>query len=154
MWTQTAILAKCSGFASVFQMVVKGRVRVLIFMCSKQLKSFILIPVDRNSSISVTSNIILLKHQPRETNGSVLLLFVFLKKPLYEVCLMRKRELVDEKSNTVCTHRYADSLLKNTSTKHYKYVVNQKLEHVEDIGFRELLGRIRMVFYKISSLSS
>jgi hypothetical protein len=30
----------------------------------------------------------------------------------------------------------ADCLLKNTSTKHNKYVVNQKLEHVEDISFR------------------
>jgi hypothetical protein len=26
-----------------------------------------------------------------------------------------------------------------------KYVVNQKLEHVEDISFRELFGRIRVV---------
>jgi hypothetical protein len=56
--------------------------------------------------------------------------------------------------NTVCTHRYADCLLKNTPTKHSKYVVNQKLEHVEDIGFRELFGRIRVVFYKIRSVSS
>jgi hypothetical protein len=28
-----------------------------------------------------------------------------------------------------------------------KYVVNQKLEHVEDISFRELFSRIRVVFY-------
>jgi hypothetical protein len=40
-----------------------------------------------------------------------------------------------------------------TDTKHYKYVVNQKLEHVEDISFRELFGRIRVVFYKIRSVS-
>jgi cytochrome oxidase Cu insertion factor (SCO1/SenC/PrrC family) len=33
---------------------------------------------------------------------------------------------------------YADSLLKNTSTKHNKYVVNHKLEHVDDISFRFL----------------
>jgi hypothetical protein len=32
--------------------------------------------------------------------------------------------------------------LKNTSTKDNKYVVNQKLEHVDDISFRELFGRI------------
>jgi hypothetical protein len=43
---------------------------------------------------------------------------------------------------------------KNTSTKHNKYVVNQKLEHVEDISFRELFGRIRVVFYKIRFVSS
>ena len=43
---------------------------------------------------------------------------------------------------------------KNTSTKHNKYVVNQKLEHVEDISFRKLFGRIRVVFYKIRFVSS
>jgi hypothetical protein len=43
---------------------------------------------------------------------------------------------------------------KNTSTKHNKYVVNQKLEHVEDISFREFFGRIRVVFYKIRFVSS
>jgi hypothetical protein len=37
--------------------------------------------------------------------------------------------------NIVCTHMYADCLLKNTSTKHNKYVVYQKLEHVDDIYF-------------------
>jgi hypothetical protein len=46
-----------------------------------------------------------------------------------EVCLIRIKEQVDEKRSTVCTHRYADCLLKNTSTKENKYVVNQKLEH-------------------------
>ena len=44
-------------------------------------------------------------------------------------------------------------LLKNTSTKYNKYVVNQKLEHIDDISFRELFGRIRVFyFYKIMSL--
>jgi hypothetical protein len=37
------------------------------------------------------------------------------------------------------------------STKHSKYIVNQKLEHVDDISFRELFGRIRVVFYKLRS---
>ena len=32
-------------------------------------------------------------------------------------------------SSTVCTHRYADCLLKSSSTKHSKYIVNQKLEN-------------------------
>jgi hypothetical protein len=70
-----------------------------------------------------------------------------LLKPLYEVCLIRIKEQIGEKRNTVCTHRYADCLLKNTSTKHNKYVVNQKLEHVENISFR-------VVIYKIRSVSS
>jgi hypothetical protein len=33
-------------------------------------------------------------------------------------------------------------VLKNTTIKLSKYVVNQKLEHVGDISFRELSGRI------------
>jgi hypothetical protein len=49
--------------------------------------------------------------------------------------------------STVCTHRYADCLLKNTSTKENKYGVNQKLEHVDDISFRELFGRISVFFF-------
>jgi hypothetical protein len=36
----------------------------------------------------------------------------------------------------------------------YKYVVNQKLEHVDDISFKELFGRIRVAFYKIRSVPS
>jgi hypothetical protein len=39
---------------------------------------------------------------------------------------------------------YADCLLKTTSTKHSKYVVNQKLEHIDDISFRDLFDRIRV----------
>ena len=37
--------------------------------------------------------------------------------------------------------------VKNTSTKHSKYVINQKLEHVDDIRSRELFGRIRVIFF-------
>jgi hypothetical protein len=55
---------------------------------------------------------------------------------------VRIKEQVGEKRSTVCTHRYADCLLKNTSTNHSKYVVNHKFEHVDDISFREILGRI------------
>ena len=58
---------------------------------------------------------------------------------------MRIKEQVDEERSTVCTHRYADCLLKNTPTKQNKYVVNQELEHFEDISFIELLSRIRVV---------
>jgi hypothetical protein len=77
--------------------------------------------------------------------------FSFFEKPLYEVCLIRIKEQVGERRSTVCTHRYADCLMKNTSTKENKYVVNQNLEHVDDISFRELFGRIRVMFYKIRS---
>ena len=66
-----------------------------------------------------------------------------LEKPLYEICLMRIKEQVGEKRSTACIHRFADCLLKNTSTKHSKYVVNQKLQYVDDISFREPFGRIR-----------
>ena len=60
---------------------------------------------------------------------------------------MRIMEQVGENRSTFCTHRYVDSPLKSTSTKHSKYVVNQKVEHVDDISFRELFGRIRVVFF-------
>jgi hypothetical protein len=59
---------------------------------------------------------------------------------------MRIKEQVGEKRGTFCTQCYADSLLKNMSTKQNKYVVNQTLEHVDDISFRELFGRITVFF--------
>ena len=34
------------------------------------------------------------------------------------------KEQVGETRSTVYAHRYADSLLKNTSTKHNQYIVN------------------------------
>jgi hypothetical protein len=42
---------------------------------------------------------------------------------------------------------YAGCLLKNTSTKHSKYAVYQKVKHVDDISFREFFGRIRVVCF-------
>ena len=51
------------------------------------------------------------------------------------------KEQAGEKRCTVCTQMYADCLLKNISTKDNKYVVNQKLQHVDDISFRERFGR-------------
>jgi hypothetical protein len=51
-------------------------------------------------------------------------LFVFLEKPLHTVSPIPIKEQVNENRSTVCSHRYADSLLKNTFTKHSKYVVN------------------------------
>jgi hypothetical protein len=57
------------------------------------------------------------------------------------------KKQVGKKGSTVCTNRYADCLFKNTSIKDNKYVVNQKLEHVDDISFREHFDRIRVVFF-------
>ena len=65
-----------------------------------------------------------------------------------QVCLLRIKEQVGKKEkNTVGTHRSADCLLKNTSTKHNKYVVNQKVEHDDDISFREHFGRIKSILF-------
>ena len=63
------------------------------------------------------------------------------------------KEQVGEKRCTVSTHRYADCLLKNIPTKHKKYVVNQKLEHLDDISFWQLFGRIRAVFPEVLFVS-
>jgi len=41
-----------------------------------------------------------------------------------------------------------------TSTKYNKYVVNQNLEHVDDISLSEHFGRIRMFFHKIKFVPS
>ena len=54
----------------------------------------------------------------------------FFKKPLHEVGF--KAENVQEERNTVGSQRNSDYLLKNISTKHNKYVVNQKLEHLNE----------------------
>jgi hypothetical protein len=63
------------------------------------------------------------------------------------------KEQVGEKRCTVSTHRYADCLLKNMPTKHKKYVVNQKLEHLDDISFWLFFGRIRVVFPEVVFVS-
>jgi len=83
----------------------------------------------------------------REIKGLGYVLSVCLVKPLYEVCLRRIRKQVGENRSTVCTHSYADYLLKNTSIKHNKYAVKQKLEHIDDINFREVFGRIRVFLF-------
>jgi hypothetical protein len=54
--------------------------------------------------------------------------------------------IVGEKGSTVGTHGNADRLLKTTYIKHKKYVVNQKLEHVDDISFIALNGKIIVIF--------
>ena len=62
--------------------------------------------------------------------------FVFLEKSMYEVYLIRIQKKSARIRATVCTPRYADCMLKNTFTKHNKYVVIKKLEHFY-ISFRE-----------------
>ena len=62
----------------------------------------------------------------------------FLVKPLYEVYIIRIKEQVGERRSTVCSHRYADCLLENTSRENSKCVFNEKLEHVDDFSFREI----------------
>ena len=63
-------------------------------------------------------------------------------------------EQVGEKMSTTCTHRDANCLLKHTFTKDNKYVVNQKLDHVDDISFieqykiRPLLAQGMCIFRK------
>jgi hypothetical protein len=52
--------------------------------------------------------------------------------------------------SAVCAHGYADCLLKNMSTKYNTYVVNKKLEHVDDISFGESFGNFRSVCYQIN----
>ena len=63
------------------------------------------------------------------------------------------KEQVGEKRCTVSTHMYADCLLKNMPTKHKKYVVNPNLEHLDDISFWQLFGRIRVVFPEVVFVS-
>jgi hypothetical protein len=43
---------------------------------------------------------------------------------------------------------------KNTTIKLNKYVVNQKIEHFDDISFKELDDRIKVVAYKIRFVPS
>ena len=45
---------------------------------------------------------------------------LFLRSPIYYVCLIQITEQVDEKRGTVCTIRYDECLLINTYIKHYK----------------------------------
>ena len=74
---------------------------------------------------------------------------IFLSFSLYEVCLIRIKEQVIERRSTVCTHWNADCLLQNTSIKQSKYVVYQKLEHVDVIRCRRLFVRIRVAKKKM-----
>jgi hypothetical protein len=80
--------------------------------------------------------------------------FVFLEKPLYEVYIIQIKEQVGEKRSTICSHRYVDCLLENTSRRHSKCVFNETLGHVDDFSFRERFGRIRVVIYKVKYVPS
>jgi hypothetical protein len=48
-----------------------------------------------------------------------------------EVCLIGIKEKVGEKRSTVCTHEYADCLLKNTSTPN---IANMMSRHIKGVG--------------------
>ena len=58
-------------------------------------------------------------YSEREIKALGSLLFVLLEKPLFKVCLVRIKEQVGDRRSTVCTHRYADCLLKNMSTNKF-----------------------------------
>ena len=68
-----------------------------------------------NSKIIQRNDIIYI--QERDIKGSGQFLFVFLEKSLYNVCLIRLKEQVGEKKSTICSHKYAECLLKNTSNR-------------------------------------
>jgi hypothetical protein len=55
-------------------------------------------------------------YREREIKGSGSLLFVFLEKPLVDICLVRIKEQVAEKRNTISTHRNVDVLCQLTET--------------------------------------
>ena len=55
----------------------------------------------------------------------------FLEKPLYEVCIVRIKEQVDEKRSTVGIPRNTDCVLK---TLNISNVINKKkLDHFDDV---------------------
>ena len=47
-----------------------------------------------------------------------------------------------EKRSTFDIYMNTDCLLKNMSTKHIKYLGDQKLEHINDISVREPRGSV------------
>ena len=63
-------------------------------------------------------------------------------KNLWMKSASHEQKKEDEKGSTFSTHRNADCLLKNTSIKHNQYIVNHKLDYIDDISFRERFGRI------------
>ena len=79
---------------------------------------------------------------------------VFLEKPraLHEVFFIRINKKVGGKRSTLGTHRNADCLLKNTSTKHKQYAINKKkLGPFDDFSFRELFIGIRYLIRVLKS---
>ena len=73
----------------------------------------------------------------------------FPKKFLYEVSLIIIKKQVDKKRDTIGSDWNTDSLLKNTSSKRNKYVVNQENKHLDNISFREFFVWIRVILYKV-----
>jgi hypothetical protein len=58
-------------------------------------------------------------------------------------------EQVAEKKCKVGNFRNVDCLLKNTTMKHNKYVINQIRKHFDDVSFNELFVGITFVNHKI-----
>jgi hypothetical protein len=85
-----------------------------------------------------------MKHEPLQNKwdeSSIVLTQKSSRTSQYEPITWRQiictiKEQAGEKRSTICTHGYANFLLKNAPTKHNKYVVNQTLEYIDNIGFR------------------
>ena len=90
-------------------------------------------------SITVNQVIVVTSTLPKGTLGSV--------ASLLAVILYQGNPDMNHKLwNIVSTERYI--LHMQVLLECYKCVVNQKLEHVDDISFRELFGRIRVFFQR------
>jgi hypothetical protein len=78
-------------------------------------------------------------------------------RTLYKGCLIRIKEQVGEKFSTVCTHRYADSLLKNTSTvlgRDRPYFVKKKNTLILPISSLKLISSTCSSFWLTTYLLS
>jgi hypothetical protein len=76
------------------------------------------------------------------------------EKSLYEVCLIRIKEQVGEKKSKVCTHKYSECILKNTSNKYNKYVVNEHSSMLMISVSENFLVESGWFLYKIRSVPS
>ena len=68
---------------------------------------------------------------------------------LYEIRFVWIQKEVGEKRGTIRTHRNTDYLLEDFSGKNHENIVNLKLKHLDDLIFRVLVFRIRVLLHKI-----
>ena len=73
-----------------------------------------------------------------ENNGPSFLLLVSYKNLMREACFVLLKKQFSDIMNTVDTNKNPDCLSESTSYKHSNY----KLEHFNDISFRELFAGI------------